>query len=704
MANAWTLNASKTAWTGRRDTISLSPLRQEAASDSRSEITAHTSLMSKGSKESPGLLTHGVDTRTPRFLAVWWHEGIAAFFLAASAIASFATLYPYQGKPLPDWPYSITIGALLSTYSVILRLTASFLVAEGLAQLKWQWFNEKERPLHDLVLHDEATRGPLGAIKFLARIPLPRSWQWLACVLIVIGLLIGPFTQQVLQYTQCAVSVPRSEMLRTQVPRASIFVGNGTHDGAAINTLVLGEQASINAGLYTTGQVGAVCPSGNCTFNSYKSVGYCSTCIDVSADAKVVVVNNTNSVPPFNNTVITTTSLSSGLSVVYNSPDNDDSATFDFGQSGYTNYGSNLQILFGLPGHPMDPATRGLPSGCDDLATNQTWRCQGFGAANCTLNPCVRTYAGEVVNGTFKETVTAQTLPTEDIWNTTVGPGPLGRYFTSTLDTSCLMDHERQSLEAAGFKFNETSIYTPYTYFNASSARPTNNSDLLELEKGYLNRGCVYAMDLFFSHGLGLYLGPQMNGTLTGTSSSYGNSINSFQGSQLLQLIYNYGNFSFERTESLLNNISLSLTNYMRLNPIPDYYRDDAYTSSLPATGDSTEMKTCLRVQWGWLALPTAVAILTLVFFVAVVTSASRMPKNVRTWKHSPLPLLFLGPDQRGPNQDLGYQSSRSSLDGHSHDVSGMNSRARDLKVRLEPGVGGVIGLRARYRPVESDS
>lgn len=190
---------------------------------------------------------------------------------------------------------------------------------------------------------------------------------------------------------------------------------------------------------------------------------------------------------------------------------------------------------------------------------------------------------------------------------------------------------------------------------------------------------------------------------LTGTSSSYGNSINSFQGSQLLQLIYNYGNFSFERTESLLNNISLSLTNYMRLNPIPDYYRDDAYTSSLPATGDSTEMKTCLRVQWGWLALPTAVTILTLVFFVAVVTSASRMPKIVRTWKHSPLPLLFLGPDQPGPNQDSGYQSSRSSLDGHGHDVSGMNSRARDLKVRLEPGLGGVIGLRARYRPVESD-
>ncbi|EME87770.1 uncharacterized protein MYCFIDRAFT_75605 [Pseudocercospora fijiensis CIRAD86] len=317
MASAWGLNPRTTPWTGQHDTISLSPLRQAAAPDSSSEITAQTSLMSKGSEKNLETLHHGLDTRAPRLLAVWWQEGIAAFCLAASAIASFATLYPYQGKPLPEWPYSITIGALLSTYSVILRLTASFLVAEGLAQLKWQWFNTKERPLHDLVLHDEATRGPLGAIKFLARIPLPRSWQWLACVLIIIGLLIGPFTQQVLQYTQCAVPLPPSDIHRTQVPRASIFVGNGTHDGAAINTLVLGEQASVNAGLYTTGQVSAVCPSGNCTFSIYKSVGYCSTCIDVSADAKVVVVNNTNSVPPFNNSVITTTSLSSGLSVVY---------------------------------------------------------------------------------------------------------------------------------------------------------------------------------------------------------------------------------------------------------------------------------------------------------------------------------------------------------------------------------------------------
>ncbi|EME50419.1 hypothetical protein DOTSEDRAFT_120330, partial [Dothistroma septosporum NZE10] len=107
--------------------------------------------------------------RQPRFLAVWWKELAAAFLLCASAIASYATLYPYQGKPLPEWPYSITIGALLSTYSVILRLAASFLLAEGVAHLKWQWIKQKERPLHDLVLHDEATRGPLGAIGLLRR-------------------------------------------------------------------------------------------------------------------------------------------------------------------------------------------------------------------------------------------------------------------------------------------------------------------------------------------------------------------------------------------------------------------------------------------------------------------------------------------------------------------------------------------------------
>lgn len=36
-------------------------------------------------------------------VTTWWQEFAAIVLLIGSTIASFATLYPYQGKPLPDW-------------------------------------------------------------------------------------------------------------------------------------------------------------------------------------------------------------------------------------------------------------------------------------------------------------------------------------------------------------------------------------------------------------------------------------------------------------------------------------------------------------------------------------------------------------------------------------------------------------------------
>ncbi|EGP83002.1 uncharacterized protein MYCGRDRAFT_28664, partial [Zymoseptoria tritici IPO323] len=100
----------------------------------------------------------------------WWQEILAATLLCASVVASYATLAPYAGKSLPEWPRYITISAILSIYSVVLRLAATFLLAEGLAQLKWRWFKKSGGvPLHDLVLHDSATRGPVGSLQLLFR-------------------------------------------------------------------------------------------------------------------------------------------------------------------------------------------------------------------------------------------------------------------------------------------------------------------------------------------------------------------------------------------------------------------------------------------------------------------------------------------------------------------------------------------------------
>lgn len=643
--------------------------------DPSPDISAQTILISEPSSNSLHAASkHDDDSDATKagLFSIWWQECLGAFFLAASALASFVTLYPYQGRPLPDWPYALTIGSLLSTYSVTLRLSASFLLSRGIAQMQWVWLSKQNRPLYDFVLHDEATRGPLGALALLGRLKLPRTWQWLGCILVLATLMVGPFTQQVLQYDQCSIRVDAGAngSLGAQVPRVAIFFGGGLHSGAGSISLTIAEQASIAAGLYTTGPVSATCRSGNCTFAPYKSIGYCSSCDDVSSTTSIVVVNNTrdNGIGEDTNT---TTSLPSGLSVFYQ--DQVRSSQRDLGAAAWD--GSSGEILLGMPGHPMDPATREPPSGCDSEEDESTWRCQGYGAANCSFVPCVRTYAGRVLNGDFVETIVDATpLPAGSDSMRQV----YGRFLVAALDTTCITAAERDALVSAGISIDPTETLVPYNIYNATdpNTQADEGSDhnatdnIAILERGFMDRGCVYAMDVFFQNGLYQHLRGTMNGSLQLGTDSYGR-FSSFDGSQFLQLIYNYGNFSLERTESLMHNISLSLTNHMRLNP-----GQDNYTSSIPASGTMQETKTCLRVKWAWLAFPAGIAVLTLGFFVAVAVSSRVIGRDVRTWKSSPLPLLFYGPQREDGIYEVCGGTSR-------HDVESMNSRARELEIRL---------------------
>lgn len=76
--------------------------------------------------------------RGGRILKNWWREAVAAILLVGSAVAIFATLYPYQNRPIPQWPLSITINAFISVWMLILRGSAGYLLSQGISHLKWR--------------------------------------------------------------------------------------------------------------------------------------------------------------------------------------------------------------------------------------------------------------------------------------------------------------------------------------------------------------------------------------------------------------------------------------------------------------------------------------------------------------------------------------------------------------------------------------
>ena len=679
---------------GTDDDTSAQSLAESQASSARNASSNSRRSMSGKSNKAPAASTHDHQRKRGRrlkaWLSNWWKEVTAAVCLVGAAVASFATLYPYQNRPLPEWPYYITIGALLSTYSVSLRTAASYLLAGGLAQLKWLWYND-EQPLLDLYTYDDATRGPFGALKLLWKLRfIPSTWQWLGCLLVLVTLLTGPFTQQVLQYTPCYV-LDMDAANQLAIPRTSVFLGQGAPRpirGMNGRFLTPAEQGSVNTGMYGVGPIGVGCASGNCSAPSYASIGYCAKCEDLSPEVHVVV-NKTTSIYG-TNLYNTTTFLTNGLNVTYAFLQAERFLGLTLATFGRPPVASGLsaalQFVVGLPGAARDPVTGLSPTGCDDFATNQTWRCQGFGAASCSMYPCIRTYKAEVVKGLVQESIVDE----YDVFGS--GTWPTLDPVYAAIEVACLSNDDRSLLRRAGYSFEDQATWIPYNMTNGGNASfhiairdieespPVDYAAMAAFENRTADRGCLYATDADFQQGLIAYLDDVSSGDIVGSradvydaaSAQDVTTISQLSGPQLPQVLYNWGNYSMDRTQSVFDNISISLTNYMRAHS-----GEDLFNSSRPATGDTFTTKTCVDVQWVWLSLPWALALLTLIFFVAVTVLSHNLPQDVRTWKSSPLPLMFHAP---------------RFWDQYTH-IDSMEEEADSIRVRLETSDIGIPNL-----------
>jgi hypothetical protein len=99
--------------------------------------------------------------------AMWWAE-IAWLFLSIILVIVIAVVLNYfDGQSLPEWPEGVSVNTLLALLVGICRASFAWPVAEGISQLKWNWFAIKERRLADFEAFDEASRGPYGSLKLL---------------------------------------------------------------------------------------------------------------------------------------------------------------------------------------------------------------------------------------------------------------------------------------------------------------------------------------------------------------------------------------------------------------------------------------------------------------------------------------------------------------------------------------------------------
>ncbi|KAF2874039.1 hypothetical protein BDV95DRAFT_470180, partial [Massariosphaeria phaeospora] len=96
-----------------------------------------------------------------------WGLGTLCCCLVIGALLGIIiTTRNYNHKPIPDWPYGLTINTIIAAYSVVIKTAAGLVLAEGISHLKW---TSLERPssLRSFMVHDEASRGPWGAVSLL---------------------------------------------------------------------------------------------------------------------------------------------------------------------------------------------------------------------------------------------------------------------------------------------------------------------------------------------------------------------------------------------------------------------------------------------------------------------------------------------------------------------------------------------------------
>ncbi|KAH8651553.1 hypothetical protein BGZ60DRAFT_569190 [Tricladium varicosporioides] len=585
-------------------------------------------------------------------LLSWSLEIVSCAFTCVLFAGIIVILRAYDHRPLPQMPFKISMNSLLSILVTIQKAMIGFVAAQGIGQLKWQWFGMPRR-LQDMSTFDGASRGPTGAVYFLARVGFRDITTSLGCFVVILVLLADPFTQQTLQYYPCSIKAPE---LSATIPIANNFTTSGQYMGlsnAGVEyTLDNNVQNAIIAGFYQPNgsQVTFNCPTGNCTIpNSYWSLGVCNTCKDVS-DQLTKSCDNHDTYYDLANKLCKS-KLPSGHTLLPYPGANSTRYTYWNSTIGYTTatlpsvgtpYIGSMQVI-------------GVHWSAKEKAPVY-WEPNHVGIA-CTLAPCIKQFEATITAGKLSERVVETHLLPEKP-NFSAASTECGLL---ALKVDCLNTEQYGKLE-------------PKYSLDSQNGNNWINIPCVNATGGAIYPPTDIPPECLFNVGLETYsaLHKFISGTGTGSSAGILTGVldsiffsrKGVEGPPMLQTLYDDGNFTAQSVEARLNGMATAATNYIRQHSAEEIKR--------PVTGDVYRSETCVRVRWYWLAPLAAVIALTILFMQAIIIRVTFTKQGVGSWKSSVLPLLFGGLDER----------TRDHLVAET-EISGMAKRARGVDVKL---------------------
>lgn len=318
----------------------------------------------------------------------WVLEILSSIFSVLCLIGIAILLACIQGRRLSTWTLAVSPNAFISVLSTASKAFLILPVSECISQLKWWHLLRSKRPnrLEDLQLFDNASRGPLGSLKFFWRLPSKSMLPYIGCLVTVVAIATSPMIQQILQF----------ETRQTQIPgafasvRTSQVYDNGeqsdvTSDGTVFQTTRDGPMhAAVTVALYADIRLpGLTCPTGSCDFDPFGSLAITSQCQNVTSSTTANC---------------TTRNSTYGEDCIFTTPSG-------YNITAFTSFSAHTGFTY-----TKVNTTTGSTSGTEiftlgvvrfqALADPDTWQ-DGMEAYECQFSLCAKEYTGwRVANGT----------------------------------------------------------------------------------------------------------------------------------------------------------------------------------------------------------------------------------------------------------------------------------------------------------------
>jgi hypothetical protein len=592
----------------------------------------------------------------------WLLEIISWCLSAACMTAIIVVLFVLNHKPVPTWHMGLTVPALIAILSRVASAALVLPASEALGQLKWSWFQKDSKKMWDFEIFDNASRGPWGSFMLLLRTK-GQTLAALGAAITIFAMALDPFFQQIVHNTEIWVqlsengSIPMVTQFQSTVLREFRFtnwmeqVTVDQEAQAVADKFFFGLGVpQVKVGNGTRAEIPVSCPSSNCTWKPYETLGVCSDCADVAdklefacLSAQLDWVQSANSYNPYDNGTMcgwffNATSAKPMLMLGYQV----DSITNQ--TVGEILTMRALPLVTNISRRPLfdgsinykhirnkitDYVVVSSANGSDPQGVlDSVLRRERPRAIECMLTWCVKTIESSYSLATYTETVTNSYI------NTTAGPYPWRK---EVLDS-----------EFAIYHYDQNITVNPHASFEHKD------------NAGYgLSNNTAYDFITIFDDYLPSFA------TANSTNSTTWVKYKTYEKDPFLRVFDDGPWVTPINMTHHMERLATTLTNLLRSR------------SNENATGSSFGEETFVEVRWGWLSLPMGLLGLTLVFLVATIVRTSTDKDGVGVWKTSAIATLLYGlPDA------LQQKIITAKMDGTPR------TRARELNVRMVPTKG----------------